>query len=74
MAAVATAETRVAGPERDGRNAPTPRLFNPQGPTLEDAIVATWEKLATAGHAPCPVCGGEMSNSGGCERCGSELR
>jgi hypothetical protein len=74
MAAVATAETRVAGPGRDGADPPTPRLFNPQGPTLEDAIVATWEKLATTGHAPCPVCAGEMSHAGGCESCGSELR
>ena len=75
MAAVATAETRVAGPGRDGPDAPTPRLFNPQGPTLEDAIVATWEKLTTDGHAPCPVCAGEMSQAGGgCESCGSELR
>jgi hypothetical protein len=74
MAAVATAETRVAAPGRDGPDAPT-RLFNPQGPTLEDAIVATWEKLTTDGHAPCPVCAGEMSQAGGgCESCGSELR
>jgi hypothetical protein len=74
MAAVATAETRVPGSRREGAEAPTPRLFNPQGLTLEDAIVATWEKLATAGHAPCPVCAGEMSHGGGCESCGSELR
>jgi len=74
MAAVATAETHVTDSERDGAEAPTPRLFNPHGPTLEDAILATWEKLATAGQAPCPVCGGEMSHAGGCESCGSEVR
>ena len=74
MAAVATAEVRVPDSRCDGAEAPAPRLFNPQGPTLEDAIVATWEKLATVGHAPCPVCAGELSRGGGCESCGSELR
>jgi hypothetical protein len=74
MAAVATAEMRGSGPGRDGGEAPTPRLFNPQGPTLEDAIVATWEKLVADGHAPCPVCAGELSRGDGCESCGSELR
>ena len=73
MSAVATAETRTGAPEQDRAESPAPRLFDPPGPTLEDAIVATWEELAAAGHALCPVCSGEMSRSGACERCGSEL-
>jgi hypothetical protein len=71
MSAVATAEDRVR--ECDGAEAPAPRLFDPAGPTLEDAIVQTWDELADAGHAACPVCSGEMSRAGVCERCGSEL-
>lgn len=60
MAAVATPE------------APATRLFEPQGPTLEDAIVAAWEELSAAGSTTCPVCSGTMSG-GRCEGCGSEL-
>jgi hypothetical protein len=74
MTSVATAETRVPGTGRGGADAPGPRLFEPAGPTLEDAIVATWEELASAGHATCPVCAGELARGGACGTCGSELR
>jgi hypothetical protein len=73
MSAVATGETRTGAPDRDRAEVPAPRLFDSPGPTLEDAIVATWDELTAAGHATCPVCSGEMSRAGGCERCGSEL-
>jgi len=74
MSIVATPEAPAT--RRDGEEVEpaAPRLFEPQGPTLEDRIVATWEALASAGHATCPVCAGEMSRGGACERCGSELR
>jgi tRNA(Ile2) C34 agmatinyltransferase TiaS len=52
---------------------PAQRLFDPSGPTLEDAIVAAWDELTVAGHAPCPVCSAEMSAAGRCDGCGSEL-
>jgi hypothetical protein len=73
MNVVATAETTTAVDERDRAKAPAPRLFDTPGPTLEDAIVATWEQLSADGHATCPVCAGELSRAGRCERCGSEL-
>jgi hypothetical protein len=73
MSAVATAETRAGAPDRDRAEAPGPRLFDPPGPTLEDSVVATWDELDATGRARCPVCAGEMSRGGGCERCGSEL-
>jgi hypothetical protein len=73
MTAVATAQTSARDRASDISKPPAPRLFEPQGPTLEDAIVATWDELAAAGHATCPVCSGEMSRIGGCESCGAEL-
>jgi len=73
MTAVATRESHAR--HRDGESAkrPAPRLFEPHGPTLEDAILATWDELVTADHATCPVCSGAMSRANGCEACGSEL-
>lgn len=73
MSAVATAEKGAAALDGGRADAPAPRLFDAPGPTLEDAIVATWEELHAAGRAACPVCSGEMSRAGRCERCGSEL-
>jgi hypothetical protein len=72
MAAVATREA-PASRELDPAEPPAPRLFEPQGPTLEDRIVAAWDELTGAGHVGCPVCGGEMRRTSGCESCGSEL-
>jgi len=73
MTALATAETRPSGRELDGDGTPTPQLFDPAGPTLEDRIVATWDELTAAGRTICPVCSGEMAGTRGCEGCGSEL-
>jgi hypothetical protein len=73
MSAVATREAHAPAPQRGGADTPAPQLFDPSGPTLEDAIVATWDELTVAGHATCPVCSGEMSAAGRCESCGSEL-
>ena len=71
MSAVATRER----PRSGSAQPPASRLFEPQGPTLEDAIVATWDELVSDGCTGCPVCGsGEMSPATGCEACGSELR
>jgi hypothetical protein len=73
MSAVATREPRME-PMRRGSAEPRPgRLFEPSGPTLEDAILATWEELVDAGRASCPVCAAEMSPATGCEACGSQL-
>jgi hypothetical protein len=71
MSAVATREAPVA--PRDAAAPGAPRLFESQGPTLEDRIVAVWEELTGAGRVSCPICSGEMSRTGGCESCGSEL-
>ena len=73
MTAVATRESHAR--HRDGESAERPAtgLFEPHGPTLEDAILATWDELVTADHATCPVCSGAMSRANGCEACGSEL-
>ncbi len=49
------------------------RLFDPQGPTLEDRVLASWDELVGEGRTECPVCGDSMSAAGGCESCGSEL-
>jgi len=73
MTAVATREPPVGRDERDASEAVAGRLFDPQGPTLEDSIVAAWDELTVAGRVTCPVCAGEMPRTGGCENCGSEL-
>ena len=73
MGALATREAPVTRSEAEVDVPSAPRLFEPQGPTLEDRIVAAWDELTAAGRATCPVCSGEMTRSGGCEDCGSEL-
>jgi hypothetical protein len=73
MGAVATREPPVARDEGDVSEGTAGRLFDPQGPTLEHSIVAAWDELTVAGRVTCPVCSGEMSRTGGCESCGSEL-
>jgi hypothetical protein len=73
MSAVATHEPRVGRPEGDSAEPPAARLFEPKGPTLEDAILATWAELSTSDRVACPVCGGAMSRTNGCQACGSEL-
>jgi len=73
MCPVATSEAALTRPEAEGTRRATPRLFEPQGPTLEDRIVAAWDELTAAGHVTCPICSAEMTRAGGCERCGAEL-
>jgi hypothetical protein len=73
MSAVATRAPDLRRREADSARPPAQRLFEPQGPTLEDAILATWSELVTADRATCPICSGEMSRANGCEACGSEL-
>ena len=44
--------------------------------TLEDALLGTWEDLASHGRAECLVCGGSLDESpagGECGACGSSL-
>jgi hypothetical protein len=77
VGAVATA-ARVDEPPATGRStSPEPRLFEPQadqdGVSLEDSILRAWEDLAGSGSVECPVCGGRMRVSAGCEACGSAL-
>jgi hypothetical protein len=71
MAAVATREPVLA--ERPPARAPEERLFEPGGLTLEDAVLGLWDELVTSGRAECPVCGGSIAPSAGCESCGAEL-
>jgi hypothetical protein len=69
--AVATRErTTVEQPQPAGSPS---RLFEPGGATLEDSILRLWGELVAEGSAECPVCGGPMAASGGCEGCGAEL-
>jgi hypothetical protein len=74
MSAVATRERELAGLERGSAEPPAQRLFEPKGPSLEDAILATWRDLTSADRATCPVCSSEMTRASGCPGCGSELR
>jgi hypothetical protein len=73
MAAVATREKAVVPRPEAGRR--SSQLFEPDGVSLEDSILAAWRDLADEGRAVCPVCGGSMSRAtqGGCCGCGSEL-
>jgi hypothetical protein len=61
---------RPSRPERSAQ-----RLFEPRAGavSLEDQILAAWEDLAGATSAECPVCGGRMRITSGCDACGSEL-
>jgi len=49
------------------------RLFEPHGPTLEDAILEVWRELTGGDGVTCPICTGEMSPAGHCHSCGSQL-
>jgi len=73
MGAVATRDAAPRAPASGSAEPPAQRLFEPQGPTLEDAILATWEELVSRDIATCPVCSGEMSRAGGCKHCSSRL-
>jgi hypothetical protein len=73
MTAVATRESHVRHREGESAERPAARLFEPQGPTLEDAILATWDELVSDGRTACPVCSEQMSPATGCESCGSRL-
>ena len=73
MTAVATRERETRQPAGGSAEPPAKRLFEPQGPTLEDAILATWHELASVEHATCPVCTGELTRATGCAGCGAEL-
>jgi hypothetical protein len=68
----------VEEPPATGRSEPpAPRLFEPAadpgGVSLEDSILRVWEDLTGSGGAECPVCGGRMRVSAGCDGCGSDL-
>lgn len=73
MSAVATRERARGAVERGSAEQPVERLFEPSGPTLEDAILDVWRDLAGGEGVTCPVCTGEMSPGGRCQSCGSEL-
>ncbi len=73
MRAVVAVATESALTERPPTEAPAPRLFEPGGSTLEDTVLGVWEDLVTIGRAECPVCGGSMDRTAGCESCGAEL-
>jgi hypothetical protein len=49
------------------------RLFEPDGPTLEDLVLGVWEELVADGRTECPVCGSAMSLPDGCEGCGATI-
>ena len=73
MAAIATRERsdHVTDPPAAARSAQ--RLFEPGEVSLEESILSTWEDLTGSGSAECPVCGGRMQVTPGCEACGSEV-
>jgi hypothetical protein len=71
VTAVAT-ETRDRASTESQREG-SARLFEPNGPTLEDVVLGAWEELVADGRAECPVCGSAMSLLTGCEGCGAEL-
>jgi hypothetical protein len=73
MSAVATPERTAPAVERGSAEAPAQRLFDPQGPTLEGAILDVWRELTAGTGVTCPVCTGEMAPGGRCQSCGSEL-
>jgi hypothetical protein len=73
MSAVATRERAPGSVERGSAEPPAQRLFEPQGPTLEDSILATWQDLTSTDRATCPVCSGEITRANGCSTCGTEL-
>lgn len=40
---------------------------------LEEVVLTTWAALAAGHPVECPVCGGALSATTGCNRCGSTL-
>ena len=52
MSAVATRERGRPGLERGSAEPPAQRLFEPKGPTLEAAILATWRDLLQTLYGP----------------------
>ena len=62
----------VRAHEADADRRPS-RLFEPEGATLEDAILRVWDDLLSDGRADCPVCSATIAPAGRCDACGSEL-
>ena len=77
MTALATRIAREAGglaePPVPQAERSEQRLFESDGPTLEDVILGVWEELVADGRTGCPVCGSAMSLPDGCEGCGATL-
>jgi hypothetical protein len=73
MSVVATAQARLDEGAVEVAEPEPGRLFEPNGPTLEERIVAAWDELTAAGRVSCPVCSGEMTRADGCKSCGAEL-
>lgn len=73
MGAVATSERPARARRAPRRRAG--RLFEPArgGRSLEQAIVATWERLRSEGRAGCPVCAQPVDAGHPCGSCGSAL-
>ncbi len=75
FAALAMPPDRVRGAVAGGRGGE---------PTLDDLIVAVWDRLHTHAAAPCPVCASGTLDAvygaharpvmGRCRACGAELR
>lgn len=56
--------------------APRPLAAVPAGAagrTLDDLLSGVWRELVEGRDAPCPVCAAQMSCSGHCSGCGSQL-
>jgi hypothetical protein len=49
------------------------RLFEAGARSLEAVVLERWDELVASGRAECPVCGGCLQASAGCDGCGSEL-
>ncbi len=75
MSAVATRRRSSLVTDPPAAERPEPRLFEPRagGVSLEDSILRTWEDLIGGDGTGCPVCGGRMRVSAGCDACGSAL-
>jgi hypothetical protein len=77
MSAVATHGRSALVTDPPAAERPAARLFEPRRPdggvSLEERLLAVWEDLTREGHAGCPVCGGRINVTSGCEACGSDL-